>query len=70
MGKRFVLIKVKYRVDKRIKIAELTAGKKKFLVGLQDFMEESGIRDFEDESVGMVALNNEQYKTLWGDRIQ
>ena len=63
-------IKIKYRVDKRIRVVEITTGTKKFLVGLQDFSEETGITDFDENTTGVTAITGEAYSILWGDRIK
>lgn len=60
-------IKLRYRVDKRIKIIELRTGTKAFLVNLNDFALITAINDLE-ESAGVIVVDSQVYTTLWKER--
>lgn len=56
-------VKINYRVDQRIRIVEITRVGVKFLLGLEDFVNITGIREFE-ESTGEALVNKGDYKQL------
>lgn len=57
-------ILIKYRVDKRIKVAEISYKSKKFLVDLDEFMEQTGVRDFEESNSGEAYIGVLDYTRL------
>lgn len=58
-------IKFSYRVDKRIKSAQLENNSVVMLVPLSDFQEVSNILYFE-ESTGTILLTSDEFIKLWG----
>lgn len=56
-------VKINYRVDQRIRMVEITRVGVKFLLGLEDFVNITNIRDFE-ESSGEAFIYKDDYKRL------
>jgi hypothetical protein len=63
-----VRIFIKYRVDQRIKVVEVRTGNKVFLVELEFFALETGIRDFE-EHIGEALIEGAVYTAIWKGRL-
>lgn len=64
-----IAIKFKYRVDRRIKVAEITTRSKVFLTDLDIFMLETGIAYFEESTIGEAIVSQKVYKALWEGRV-
>jgi hypothetical protein len=64
-----MLIRIKYRVDQRIKVAEIKTGTTGFLVKLEDLALIAGINDFTESHVGEALITIETYKLLKEERL-
>lgn len=61
-----IRIKVSYKIDKRIKVAQLESNQAVCLVPLIVFQDITNILYFE-EHIGEVLVSIEDYKTLWSN---
>lgn len=66
---RYLKVAIRYRVDKRIKVAEIRSGSKLFLTDLDVFIVETGINDFSESHMGNLSISTDVFKTLWEGRV-
>lgn len=62
-------ISITFRIDQRIKVVEVATGNRKFLVPLETFSLETGIRDFSESTTGKANISTHAYSSIWKGQL-